>query len=121
MFYVSFGLLPSYAATRLRGYAATLSDNPTDDNPTVNYARVLTSGGDVDVPAMLYDIKTSASSNERFLALRTEDHAIVKPLGKLADWMITAVTESMCTNLDQMTRDEIMYASDPCNFVMQHR
>ena len=36
LFYVSFGLLPSYAATRLRGYAATLSDNPT-----VNYARVM--------------------------------------------------------------------------------
>ena len=91
--------------------------------PTVDYARtcLLTSGGDVDAPAILYDVKTSASSNERFLVLRTEDHAIVKPLGKLADWMITAVTESMCTNLDQMTRDEIMYASDPCNFVMQHR
>ena len=41
--------------------------------PAVDYARtcLLTSGGDVDVPAVLYDIKTSASSDERFLALHT--------------------------------------------------
>ena len=70
---------------------------------------------------MLYDIETSASSNERFLALHTEDREIVKPLGRLGDWITTAVAESMITNLDQMTRNEIMYASDPCNFVMQQR
>ena len=74
--------------------------------PAVDYARtcLLASGGDVDVPAMLYGVKTPASPNERFLALRTEDHATVKPLGKLADWMATTVAESMRTNLDQMTR-----------------
>ena len=59
-------------------------------------------------PALLYDIKTSVSSNQRFLALHTEDREIGKPLGELADWMTTAVAASVVTNLDQMARNKIM-------------
>ena len=31
------------------------------------------------------------------------------------------MAESMVTNLDQMTRNGVMYASGSCNFVMQHQ
>ena len=56
--------------------------------PTVDYARtILASGGDVDVPALLYGIRTPASSNQMFLTLHTEVREMTKPLGKLADWM----------------------------------
>ena len=110
LFYVSFGLLPSYAATRLRGYAATRLRgyaatrlrgtrlrgyaatrlrgyaSTLSDNPTVNYARVmLTSGGDVDVPVTLRR-QRAPSTRDFDLVIATCRHIALDCRRRLSIW-----------------------------------
>ena len=86
-----------------------------------NMANV-TFGGEydhLDEPSLLYDIKTSASSNQRFLTEHTAH--IVKPPHELGLWLISALTKSMTDNLDQLTVQEALYVQDSTNFLTEHR
>ena len=82
----------------------------------------VTFGGEydhLDEPSLLYDIKTSASSNQRFLTEHTAH--IVKPPHELGLWLISALTKSMTDNLDQLTVQEALYVQDSTNFLTEHR
>ena len=68
---------------------------------------------------MLFDLKTSASSNERIFMSGERD--VVKPSGRLAEWMLNTIMESNFRSLDQLTASEIMYASNSDNLVTGYR
>ena len=85
----------------------------------VDYSGMLASGGDLDTPALLFDLKTSASSNER--VLRSGEQVMIMPHGRLAQWMLSTMMESNVCSLDQLTKNEIMYVSNSDNFVTDHR
>ena len=85
----------------------------------VDYSGMLTSGGDLDTPALLFDLKTSASSNERIFM--SGEREVVKPSGKLAEWLLSTTMESNVRSLDQLTAHEIMYASNSDNLVTGYR
>ena len=85
----------------------------------VDYSGMLTSGGDLDTPALLFDLKTSASSNERIFM--SGEREVVKPSGKLAQWLLSTTMESNVRSFDQLTAHEIMYASNSDNLVAGYR
>ena len=85
----------------------------------VDYSGMLTSGGDLDAPALLFDLKTSASSNERILM--SGEQVMIMPHGRLAQWMLNTMMESNVRSLDQLTKNEIMYVSNSDNFVTDYR
>ena len=55
----------------------------------VDYSGMLASGGDLDTPALLFDLKTSTSSNERIFM--SGEREVVKPSGKLAEWLLSTI------------------------------
>ena len=86
----------------------------------------LTFGGDDnddhrDEPSLLYNIKTSASSSQRFLQSALDERHIVKPPHESGLWLISALTKSMTDNLDQITVHEMFYVQDATNFLTEHR
>ena len=85
----------------------------------VDYSGMLTSGGGLDTPALLFDLKTPASSNERIFM--SGEREIVKPSGRLAEWLLSTIMGSNVCSLDQLTAHEIMYANNSDNFVTGYR